>query len=185
MTLPLASEIDTGQLDSGADNPGDARGALLAYANALQQLINAIDVADGLAIKDANNNIPDSDLFDTDATLELHTAGGVRTLRHVASRVGNETVGSANNDRFITRVRRDAAGHVLEVQDAPVMQISAALYTAWSGPVAAFTNAWAVAGYGAMVAIPANSIMGGLEERNDAGGNGNKNLRAIYYQYVT
>lgn len=185
MTLPLASQIDSSALDSGADNPGDARTALVAYAEALKQLLNAINQQDGLAVKDQNNNIPDADLFDTDATLELHTAAGVRTLRHTADRVGPADVGSATNARFITRILRDQAGHVLEVHDAPVQQISAALFTAWSGAVAPNTEAWTVAGYSALLALPATAICSGLEQRNDAGGHGNVNLRARYFQYVS
>lgn len=185
MTLPLPSQIDTGSLDDGADSPADARVLLLQYAETLKQLIDAIDVANGLAVKDANNKIPAADLFEVDETLEFHLAGGVRTLRHVNDRIGAEIVGSDSNTRFITRIRRDAKGHVLDVQDAPVQQISGVLYTAWSGAVANLSSAWANAGYQALLAIPATAICGGLEERNDAGGGGNKNLRARYYQYVT
>ncbi|MDD9875772.1 MAG: hypothetical protein OXU22_09610, partial [Gammaproteobacteria bacterium] len=99
MTLPLAQVINTDALDSGGDSPSDARAALAACAEALKQLLDAIDAADGLAPLDANRLIPSRLLFETDDTLEFSVAGGVRTLRHVQDRVGAAIVSSGSANR--------------------------------------------------------------------------------------
>jgi len=184
MPLPRASEIDIAALDAGNDSIEASRVALKNLADSYKRLLDAIDVANGLAIKDEHNKIPLEDLFEVAAPLEFHGVGAARTLRH-SGNLSRTFYGAIDNSRFITRIHVDPRGHLLSAEDAPVTQIGPALYTAWSGPVTAGDLNWATAGYNAILAISSSGIFGGLESRDDAGGGGNKNLRARYHQYVT
>ena len=128
MAIPAANSILTTALDHGSDNPRDARAQLKTLLDKVRELIEAIDSADGLAKLDGAGRVQADDLFAAGSDLRMVVRRATRTLEHARKGLA-AGIGAADGSRFITRLRRDAQGHVVAGETAARRKITSLTFT--------------------------------------------------------